>query len=211
MATAIRSGNTVAEAFPPSAPTRHAGYLFHPVIDFLLAGGGSILVAFPVYLLIRDKQAVEATALWWGFALSNVINFPHFAHSYQLLYTGIGARIAATSTLKVRLRYVWAGCAAPLIIGAILFGAYYVGDVRTLSYAANVMAFTSGWHYVKQGYGVSAVLRHSTDLLLRNREAAVAAERICRLDLLVDGQRIAARPWPRRRPTTRPSRGCSVS
>jgi hypothetical protein len=63
MATAIRTGNTVAQA-SPSAPTRHAGYLFHPVIDFLLAGGGSILIAFPVYLLIRDKQAVEATAIW---------------------------------------------------------------------------------------------------------------------------------------------------
>jgi hypothetical protein len=159
MATALRTGNTVAQAFPSGAPTRHAGYLFHPVIDFLLAGGGSILAAFPVYLLIRDKQAVEATAIWWGFALSNVINFPHFAHSYQLLYTGIGTRLsAATSTLKVRLRYLWAGFVAPPLIAATLFGAYYVGDLRFLSYMANAMAFTSGWHYVKQGYGVIAVL-----------------------------------------------------
>jgi hypothetical protein len=157
MATAIRTGNTVAQA-SPSAPTRHAGYLFHPVIDFLLAGGGSILIAFPVYLLIRDKQAVEATAIWWGFALSNVINFPHFAH-YQLLYTGIGARLsAATSTRKVRLRYLWAGFVAPLFIAVTLLGAYYVGDVRMLSYIANAMAFTTGWHYVKQGYGVIVVL-----------------------------------------------------
>ncbi len=110
-------------------------------------------------LLIRDKPAVEATAIWWGFALSNVINFPHFAHSYQLLYTGIGTRLsAATSTLKVRLRYLWAGFVAPPLIAATLFGAYYVGDVRILSYMANAMAFTSGWHYVKQGYGVIAVL-----------------------------------------------------
>jgi hypothetical protein len=159
MATAIRTGNTVAQAFPPSAPARHAGYLFHPVIDFLLAGGGSIFVAFPVYLLIRDKQAVEASAMWWGFALSNVINFPHFAHSYQLLYTGIGARLfPAASSLKVRLRYTWAGFVAPALIGGFLFAAYHNGDVRMLSYAANAMAFTSGWHYVKQGYGVIAVL-----------------------------------------------------
>jgi hypothetical protein len=159
MATALRTDNTVAQAFPSGAPTRHAGYLFHPVVDFLLAGGGSILAAFPVYLLIRDKPAVEATAIWWGFALSNVINFPHFAHSYQLLYTGIGTRLsAATSTLKVRLRYLWAGFVAPPLIAATLFGAYYVGDVRILSYMANAMAFTSGWHYVKQGYGVIAVL-----------------------------------------------------
>jgi hypothetical protein len=159
MATAIRSGDAVAQARPASAETRHAGYLFHPVVDFLLAGGGSIFVALPVFLLIRDKQAVHASALWWGLALSNVLNFPHFANSYQLLYTGISTRIfGAASALKVRLRYIWAGFVAPVLIGGFLFGAYYLGDARMLGYAANAMAFTSGWHYVKQGYGVIAVL-----------------------------------------------------
>ncbi len=159
MATALRTGDAVAPAHPSTATTRHAGYLFHPVVDFLLAGGGSILVALPVFLLIRNKEAVEATALWWGVALANVLNFPHFANSYQLLYTGIGARIfGANSTRKVRLRYVWAGFIAPVLIGGFLFAAYAVGDVRMLGYAANAMAFTIGWHYVKQGYGVIAVL-----------------------------------------------------
>ena len=158
MATAIRSGDAVAQARSASAQAS-AGYLFHPVIDFLLAGGGSILVALPVFALIRDKEAVEATAVWWGLVLSNVLNFPHFANSYQLLYTGIGKRIfGSDSTRKVRLRYIWAGFAAPALIGAFLFGAYLSGDVRWLGYSANAMAFTVGWHYVKQGYGVIAVL-----------------------------------------------------
>jgi hypothetical protein len=39
-----------------------------------------------------------------------------------------------------------------------MFGAYVAGNVRLLGYAANVMAFTVGWHYMKQGYGVIAVL-----------------------------------------------------
>ena len=39
-----------------------------------------------------------------------------------------------------------------------MFLAYYLGDPRLLGYAANAMAFTVGWHYVKQGYGVIAVL-----------------------------------------------------
>ena len=89
MATAIRTGDAVAQA-TPNVTTRHAGYLFHPVIDFILAGGGSMLLALPIILLIHDKKAVEATALGWGLVLSNVLNFPHFANSYQLLYTGIG-------------------------------------------------------------------------------------------------------------------------
>jgi len=158
MATAIRTRDAVAPA-TPSVATRHAGYLFHPVIDFMLAGGGSMLLALPIILLIQDKKAIEAAALAWGFALSNVLNFPHFANSYQLLYSGIRGRIfGAESSRKVRLRYVWAGFVAPVLIGGFMFAAYAVGDVRMLSYAANAMAFTTGWHYVKQGYGVIAVL-----------------------------------------------------
>ncbi len=158
MATAIRTDDAVAQAIPKVAP-RHAGYLFHPVVDFLLAGGGSLLVAIPVILLIHDKKALEATALWWGFALSNVLNFPHFANSYQLLYTGIRQRIFGTEmTTKVRLRYLWAGFIAPLLIGGFMFTAYFLGNARLLGFTANAMAFTSGWHYAKQGYGVIAVL-----------------------------------------------------
>jgi hypothetical protein len=159
MATAIRSGDAVAQARSASAPARHAGYLFHPIVDFLFAGGASLLIALPVILLIRNKEAIEATALGWGLVLSNVLNFPHFANSYQLLYAGIGRRIfGAESTTKVRLRYIWAGFVAPLLILGFMFGAYYAGNVRVLGYAANVMAFTVGWHYMKQGYGVIAVL-----------------------------------------------------
>ena len=158
MATAIRTGDAVAQA-TSNVTTRHAGYLFHPVIDFMLAGGGSMLLALPIILLIHDKKAVEATALGWGLVLSNVLNFPHFANSYQLLYTGIGRRIfGAESTPTVRLRYIWAGFVAPVLILGFLFLAYSFGNPRLLGYAANAMAFTVGWHYVKQGYGVIAVL-----------------------------------------------------
>ena len=80
MATAIRT-DTVAQARPASAQAGHAGYLFHPAIDFLLAGGASLIVALPVVLLIRDKDAVHASAIWLGLVLSNVLNFPHFANS----------------------------------------------------------------------------------------------------------------------------------
>ena len=158
MATAIRTGDAVAQA-TPNVTTRHAGYLFHPVIDFMLAGGGSLLLALPIILLIDDEKAVEATALGWGLVLSNVLNFPHFANSYQLLYTGIGKRIfGADSTPKICLRYIWAGFIAPALILGFMFLAYSLGDPRLLGYAANAMAFTVGWHYVKQGYGVIAVL-----------------------------------------------------
>ena len=45
-----------------------------------------------------------------------------------------------------------------MLIGGFLFAGVLFGNARLLGYAANAMAFTSGWHYVKQGYGVIAVL-----------------------------------------------------
>jgi len=139
--------------------SRHGGYLFHPIVDFLLAGGGSVLVAVPVFWLIRDKAAAHPTALTIGLVLSILINYPHFAHSYQLLYSGIGARIFGSGTpTKVRLKYIWAGFVAPALIGGFLIGTYVSGSARLLALAANAFWFTTGWHYVKQGYGVIIVL-----------------------------------------------------
>ena len=153
-----------------SAP-RHAGYLFHPITDFLLAGGGSVLVAAPVFWLIRDKAAAHPTAVWLGLMLSVFINYPHFAHSYQLLYSGIGARIFGSGTpTKVRIKYVWAGFIAPSLIGAFLLGSYLSDSVRLLGYAANAFWFTTGWHYVKQGYGVITVLSAVRGIYFSNLE-----------------------------------------
>lgn len=143
----------------PEAPARHGGYLFHPVVDFLLAGGGSVFIAAPVFWLIRDKAAAHPVALSFSLVIGVFLNYPHFAHSYQLLYSGIGRRIfGVESTPTVRLKYVWAGFVAPTLIGAFLIGAYLAGDVRLLGYAANAFWFATGWHYVKQGYGVITVL-----------------------------------------------------
>ncbi len=88
-----------------------------------------------------------------------MLNFPHFANSYQLLYTGIGGRIfGAGSSRKVQLRYVWAGFIAPVLIGGFLFPAYD----RRRSYAAELRRQRDGVHdglaLRKQGYGVISVL-----------------------------------------------------
>jgi hypothetical protein len=148
-----------ATSIATASASRSRGYLFHPVTDFLLAGGGSVLVAAPVFWLIRDKAAAYPTATWLGLMLSVIINYPHFAHSYQLLYSGIGARIFGSGTpTKVRVKYMWAGFIAPSLIGAFLLGTYLSDSARLLGYAANAFWFTTGWHYVKQGYGVITVL-----------------------------------------------------
>ena len=155
---AVAPPQSSSSAIEQSKP-QHPGYLFHPLIDFLMAGGASILVAVPVFWLIRDKAAIKPTALWLGVVISVFVNYPHFAHSYQLLYGGIWQRIfGPDTTRKVALKYTWAGFVAPTLIAAFLIGAYLFGDMRVLGYAANAVMFSVGWHYVKQGYGVITVL-----------------------------------------------------
>jgi len=143
---------------PRRTDTAPAGYLFHPVTDFLVAGGGSLIVAPVIIWLIRDKGAVTPKAAVASLTLSLLINYPHFAHSYQLLYSGIVQRITGNTGWKVRLRYLWAGFIVPAIFGLFLAGVFVTGNVSALGYSANAMALTVGWHYVKQGYGVAIVL-----------------------------------------------------
>lgn len=136
-----------------------AGYLIHPLVDFMLVGGLSVIAALVIFFGIENKAAALPIAALMGFILSDFINYPHFAHSYQILYSGIWRRILGPDTPgKVRIKYIWAGFVAPAIIGGFLLFAYLREDVRTMSYAANAMLFFVGWHYVKQGYGVMIVL-----------------------------------------------------
>jgi hypothetical protein len=148
-----------AAATPGPRPSAQSGYLFHPITDFILAGGGSVLVLAPVFWLIGDRASAHPTAVAINATLLLVLNYPHFAHSYQLLYDGIGKRIKGPDTTqKVRLKYIWAGFVAPLLIAGFLVTAYLSGNVRMLGYVAHAYFFSVGWHYVKQGYGVITVL-----------------------------------------------------
>ncbi len=209
MATAIRTGDAVAHAHPSTATTRHAGYLFHPVVDFLLAGGGSLLVALPVFLLIRDKEAVEATALWWGFALVERAQLPALRElvSASLHRHRRSGSSGANSTRKVRLRYIWAGFVAPVLIGGFLFAAYALGDVRGCSVTRQRHGVHGGLALREAGLRCDRrALGDSPHLLLGDRETPAAPQRLCRVDLFVDGvEQDAARREAVRRRRTSPS------
>ena len=136
-------------------------YLFHPVIDFLLLGGGAAILMLPIALFApqgigQPQQAFLITALMI------LINQPHFAHSYQIFYANFATKAFGHDyPRELRWRYVFAGIIAPLLL--ILFLALSVwragndGDTRVLSYGANLMFFLVGWHYAKQGYGILIV------------------------------------------------------
>jgi len=135
---------------------RRASYLFGPVSDFLLLGGGSVLACVLILLFLPKgipvaQQAVLVTVLM------TVINQPHFAHSYQMFYRNYREKAFGSYAPSLRIRYIFAGLVVPVLLIAFLAGTAITNNVRALAFGANIMFLTVGWHYVKQGYGILIV------------------------------------------------------
>lgn len=132
-------------------------YLFSPAIDFLGLGGGS-LIAFLLIFLFFDNDAFYPAATVAALWLTNVINHPHFAHSYQIFYRNFGRKLTHESyPANLRARYWFSGVIAPAGLASFLIGAFIAGRPDLLGLAAMLMFFLVGWHYVKQGYGMAMV------------------------------------------------------
>lgn len=138
--------------------SENRAYLFGPLVDFLLLGGGSLVALVAVRLLLGGGEYAVSTSLAATIALSNFINHPHFAHSYQIFYSDFKAKIRSTNyPRELRLRYLAIGVYAPILIALYLAWTVWAGMPRLLGLAANTMFFLVGWHYVKQGYGMAMV------------------------------------------------------
>jgi len=156
--TELLSSPRVAARAAARAPGH---YLFGPVVDFLLLGGGAALLMLPIALFVpqgigQPQEAILITVLMI------LINQPHFAHSYQIFYRNFAAKAFGRDyPRELRWRYVLAGIVAPALLVAFLaFGVWRAGidgDTHVLSYGANLMFFLVGWHYAKQGYGILIV------------------------------------------------------
>lgn len=150
-----------AACAPQSAAARHVN---GPVADFLLLGGGSLLVLLGLRWWFGDAAWAGAWSAGTTLALANIVNNPHFAHSYQLFYRGFGAKLT-TYPADLRLRYWLCGVIAPLALAGAMAWAILAGQPRVLGLMVNAMFFLVGWHYVKQGYGmamVDAVLKRAS-------------------------------------------------
>jgi hypothetical protein len=147
-----RAAGAAASASPAPKPR----YLFGPVVDFLMLGGSSLLL-LPLFFLLPEKEltAPLATAM---LLVANLVNHPHFAHSYQIFYRGYREK-AFTPALGrgMQVRYLFAGLVAPLLLSGFLGYGAVAADTRLLGYGGNLMALAVGWHYAKQGYGMLMV------------------------------------------------------
>lgn len=130
------------------------GSLYHFGLDFFLVGGGSFLFLLILVLFFPDLSPSAAMAVF-VFNLTYVVNDPHFASSYVLLYRELPRMVFGPDIRWLaRLRYVWAGVVAPLLLVGFCAVCFLSGDVFWLAQIVNMMYFFVGWHYIKQGYGV---------------------------------------------------------
>ena len=129
--------------------------------EFLLVGGGT-LVLFPLAWLLHRGVGLGSAELAVGFLTfhaATVINDPHFAVTYLLFYEDARSRaLGRVFAPWQRARYLIAGVLVPLALLAWAIGALATGSARSLGWMIQLMFFLVRWHYVKQGFGVLAVL-----------------------------------------------------
>ena len=127
--------------------------LFNPWLDFLGLGGGSLIVLGLFLVLYPEDDVARAILALVMLFLAHFVNHPHFAHSYQLFYSGFVEK-AFSPDSALGEQYRIAGIMVPLALAAFFAFSLSAGSAPLLGLAANAMFFTVGWHYAKQGYGI---------------------------------------------------------
>lgn len=131
------------------------------MVEFALVGGAT-LVLFPLMWLLRAGLGLERSELLVGFLAFHaawVINDPHFSVTYLLFYEKLAQRaFGAAYAPAQRVRYWIAGFVVPLALGAWAAIALATRSAFLMGLMLQLMFLLVGWHYVKQGFGVLAVL-----------------------------------------------------
>jgi hypothetical protein len=165
-------------AFPASAtevaPEQDAASAWRKhFLEFMVVGGATLLL-FPLSWLVRRTFGLDPAEYAVGFAAfyaAYVINDPHFAVTYLLFYKDIGRRATGDDyPLTYRVRYWIAGFAGPALLVAWALSAIVNRSAESLGGMVQLMYLLVGWHYVKQGFGVLAVLSARRGVRLTTRE-----------------------------------------
>lgn len=152
-ADAPTASASVGGQSPNAAPEGKS--IVSPVLDLLLLGGAS-LILLPMSFTVPESS-IAGLALF-AMLLSNLINHPHFAASYQIFYRDYRQKAFGTELPDpLRWRYLFAGIVVPIALILFLVVCFLTENARALGLSGNLMAFLVGWHYNKQGYGMLMV------------------------------------------------------
>ncbi len=128
----------------------------------LLATGGATLLLYPICWALRRVVGLDDAELAVGFLTfhaASILNDPHFAVTYVLFYRkahrDLGDRRVPPAQ---RARVLVAGLVAPVALGAWCAFALATRSAVALGALLQLMFALVGWHYVRQGFGVVAVL-----------------------------------------------------
>lgn len=150
-----------SEAAAPGTPVGRVRPRLARAVELLMVGGATPL-CFVVSWLLRESLPFSTADLVVGFTffhLAFIVNDPHFSVTYLLFYEDFRDRAWGRAfSASLRLGYLLAGLAAPVVLLAWGFGAVVAGSAEALGGLLQLMLLLVGWHYVKQGFGVMVVL-----------------------------------------------------
>jgi hypothetical protein len=121
--------------------------IFHPVVDFLTAGGLSILVIVP--LLLSGQEDLGFLAVGVVVWAQYLLNYSHFMASYRLVYRD----------RETMLRHKWAAFGIPLLLIAysgVAFAQAQAGRAQMMGVLVGVGSAYLAWHYTGQAWGMMA-------------------------------------------------------
>ncbi len=139
-----------------AAASRGAG-----AVELLVVGGATLLL-YPACWALRRVVGLDAAELAAGFLTfhaASALNDPHFAVTYLLFYRKAHRELRDDRVpLAQRARVLVAGIVAPALLAAWCAYALATRSAPALGALLQVMFALVGWHYVRQGFGVVAVL-----------------------------------------------------
>ncbi len=163
------------------------------MLDFMLMGGGAVLLWFPLYFFQTQMTWVQSLGLAlpaFAFFMGYIGNYPHFMASYKLAYTQ-GTSFVLQNGFQLIV--------VPLILMLLMGLSYFFGDIsiqnngvvlflnkildnvglktrigiypnlraEILGLIIVFMYFTVGWHYAKQTFGCMMVYAKMDNYILK--------------------------------------------
>lgn len=127
--------------------------LVHPAVDGWLLGGAAIVAWLALTPVDGGAAPIAATGVIGSVFLA--LGAAHFGSTYHLAY-GLPA--------ELRRRYRWALVGVPVALAVVLGGIIAANSLGAHEQATSVVRWLfivvfslTGWHYVKQAFGVSLI------------------------------------------------------